>query len=438
MDIVLFNEFDLRIRDHEPLYMAHKNGRKLIHMFIWDCNWDNKTENNIQIMGKFKKKFLKESLINLSTNLSKLGIILNIFFGDTNQILNQLIKKYQVENIYTHYNEFPKNLNIQININKYWNSSMHHIDDLSFSFDKLPSNYNLFKKSINFKIREEFFLEPSNCSIKLDESIKIDDIDIEKCKNTYYGGEDFAWTKLKEYFFNEKKLNNYKSYRNSFINELNLGPWIDFGCISVKSIFFQLKIYEKYYSKNESTYLFWNDLLIKDYYKFKFVKFKEQMFLQNGFTNKRCTYSANLITFKKLCDAQTGIPLIDSIILEMNNTGLISNLSKLLIASFIVNDLNLDWRLGAQYFNKMLLDSNIANNYNLWHYIAGLNSDDDNTKYLNPIKQCKLNDGKCEYIKKWIPNLNKLDVDTISDPKDGILNYHNLLIKINFIEKKNL
>ena len=69
MDIVWFSITDLRVRDHEPLYYSNLTNNDLIHIFIWDCKWDDKTSNEIQIMGKFKKKFLKESLYNLKIEL---------------------------------------------------------------------------------------------------------------------------------------------------------------------------------------------------------------------------------------------------------------------------------------------------------------------------------------------------------------------------------
>ena len=91
MDIVWFKISDLRVRDHEPLYNANQTNKNLIHIFIWDCRWDDKTSNDIQNMGKLKKKFLKESLFSLSKNLKELGIQLNIFFGKPEKILSELI-----------------------------------------------------------------------------------------------------------------------------------------------------------------------------------------------------------------------------------------------------------------------------------------------------------------------------------------------------------
>ncbi len=72
MNLVLFNLTDLRVRDHEPLYYANLTNNEIIHIFIWDCKWDDKTSNEIHIMGNFKKKFLKESLFNLNNNLEKI------------------------------------------------------------------------------------------------------------------------------------------------------------------------------------------------------------------------------------------------------------------------------------------------------------------------------------------------------------------------------
>ena len=57
MDIVWFKISDLRVRDHEPLYNANQTNKNLIHIFIWDCRWDDKTSNDIQNMGKVKKNF---------------------------------------------------------------------------------------------------------------------------------------------------------------------------------------------------------------------------------------------------------------------------------------------------------------------------------------------------------------------------------------------
>ena len=431
MDIVLFNLSDLRVRDHEPLFTANKTENNLIHLFIWDCKWDDKTSNDIQIMGKYKKLFLKECLLNLYKKLNKLNIHLNIYYGDPESILDNLIKKYNIGNIYTykHFNSYSNN-----KINYFNSNTMYHLDDLPFEINEIPESFSEFQKQIKFGVRNEFFTKSNNKSIKLDNSININDIDIPDAELSINGGEDIAWEAVK-LFFNTNLIQDYKTFRNNLLNKYNFNPWIDFGCISPKSIFYQLKMYEKKKGKSESTYLFWSDLLLNDYYKFISIKLNNKLFEKNGISERNLSYSTNKVSFDKWINGQTGIPIIDSLMIQIKNTGIISNKGRYIVSSFLINDLNLDWILGAEYFNKILLNSDIAFNYGIWQYIAGVNIINDNSKYFNPIKQCNVYDKNCKFIKHMIPELCHMSNDTLIDPKDGIENYHNLLVKINYITK---
>ena len=190
MSIVWFKPTDLRVRDHEPLYRANKSNNNIIHLFVWDCRWDDKNDNNILIMGKFRKKFMKECLENLIINLKKKDIDLNIFFGKTEDIIINLIKKYSIKNIYAHQNvseeiEIAEKINktIDFNIQYFWGNTMYHICDLPFTIENLPKLFNDFKKnSFLIKVRNEFFTKSNNKSVKLSESINLNSIDI---PNTY-------------------------------------------------------------------------------------------------------------------------------------------------------------------------------------------------------------------------------------------------------------
>ncbi len=434
MDIVLFKISDLRVRDHEPLYTANKTNNNIIHIFIWDYRWDDKTSNDILIMGKYKKFFLKESLQNLFDNLNKINIHLNIYYGNPDIIIIDLIDKYKIQNIYT-YQDINNPINTTAKIHYFWNNTMYHISDLPFTIDNIPNSFADFKKQIKIRARKEFFTQTNNKSIKLDESIKINDIDIPETELLIKGGEDYGWEYLKT-LFKSNNISNYKQDKNNLISTCDLSPWLDFGCLSAKSIFYQLKMYEKNKQRNDSTYLFWSDMLLRDYYKFKSIKLKNKLFEKNGISNK--TYSNNKVSFDKWINGQTGIPLIDAFMIQIKNTGFISNKGRLIISSFLVNDLNLEWILGAEYFNKMLINSEITYNYSLWYYIAGIWNLSNNSIYFNPIKQCQLYDKNCNFIKKWIPELKEKPNEELIDPKDGISDYYDLLVKINFINKKSL
>ena len=442
MDIVWFKISDLRIRDHEPLFTANQADNSIIHIFIWDCRWDDKTENDILIMGKYKKNFLKESLYNLSENLKKINIHLNLYFGKTEDILINIINKHNVKNIYTHQdNVYDMNKlteNTSVKIESFWNNTMYHINDLPFPIKELPDSFTDFKKNMTFNVKKEFFTKSNNKSIKLDNSIKLNDIDIPEATIIIKGGEDAGWEQLKSFFYKTNNILKYNHERHNLTNTWDLSPWLDFGCLSAKSIFYQIKMYEKSKQKNNSTYLYWLDMLLKDYYKFKSIKIGNDLFKQNGVTNKIYNYSNNKGSLQKWIDGQTGIPLIDAFMNQIKNTGLISNKGRLIVSSFLINDLNLDWTLGAEYFNKMLINSETSYNYGIMQYIAGLGSLTDNHIYFNPIKQAKILDKNCDYIKHWIPELKDISINDLVDPKDGIVNYHDILVKINFINKINI
>ena len=432
MDIVWFKISDLRVRDHEPLYLANQTNRNLIHIFIWDCRWDDKTSNDIQNMGKIKKKFLKESLFNLNKNLKDIGIDLNIFFGKPEKILSNLISKYNISNIYTYQNIDKINMNIDsdimknngINLAYSWGNTLNHVCDLPFTISELPNSFNEFRNKIGRNIRKEFFTTGNGNSIKLENSIDINDIDIPEVETNDVGGEDEIWKKINNDFYKNKVILNYQD--NNFLDNIcHYNPWLTFGCISYKSLFFQLKIFEKRISKNKNTYLYFKNFLLNDYIKFLHIKNNINIH------DIDIKSSKNKMSFKKWIDGNTGIPIIDAIMNEIKLTGKTNNRCKLITASFLTNDLNLDWILGFEYFNKVMIDISTIENLNIWNYIH------KNKIYYNPIKQMQKYDKECSFVKKWIPELNSISINKLHDPKDGIKDYYQPLVKIKFLNSNN-
>jgi deoxyribodipyrimidine photo-lyase len=432
MDIVWFKISDLRVRDHEPLYLANQTNKNLIHIFIWDCRWDDKTSNDIQNMGKLKKKFLKESLFSLNKNLKDLGIDLNIFFGKSEKILSDLISKYNVSSIYTYQNIDKRNMKIDsvimknndINLAYSWGNTLNHICDLPFTISELPNSFNDFKNKIGRSIRKEFFTKGNGKSIKLENSIELNDIDIPEVETINIGGEDEIWEKINNDFYKNKVILNYQD--NNFLDNIcYYNPWLTFGCISYKSLFFQLKIFEKRISKNKNTYFYFKNFLLNDYIKFSHLK--NNINIQDTDIKS----SKNKMSFKKWIDGNTGIPIIDAIMNEIKMTGKTHNRCKLITASFLINDLNLDWILGFEYFNKVLIDISAIENLNIWNYIH------NNKIYYNPIKQIQKYDKECSFVKKWIPDLDSISINKLYDPQDGIKDYYQPLVKINFLNSNN-
>ena len=107
----------------------------------------------------------------------------------------------------------------------------------------------------------------------------------------------------------------------------------------------------------------------------------------------------------------TGYPFVDANMRELKATGFMSNRGRQVVASFLVNDLGLDWRMGAEHFEAFLLDYDPCSNYGNWNYVAGVGTDTTPDRYFSIVRQAQQHDPKCEYILKWIPELKNIPIN---------------------------
>ena len=115
-------------------------------------------------------------------------------------------------------------------------------------------------------------------------------------------------------------------------------------------------------------------------------------------------------------DGRTGVPFIDANMTELALTGYISNRGRQNVASFLVNDLNVNWQMGAEYFESILIDYDTASNWGNWNYIAGVGNDPREDRYFNILSQAKRYDPNGDYVKLWLPELNNLPSTKIHRP----------------------
>jgi deoxyribodipyrimidine photo-lyase len=113
----------------------------------------------------------------------------------------------------------------------------------------------------------------------------------------------------------------------------------------------------------------------------------------------------------------TGYPFVDANMRELAASGYMSNRGRQVVASFLVRDMALDWRLGAMHFESCLLDHDVCSNYGNWQYSAGVGSDPRDDRYFNIIKQTKMYDPSCAFIRLWIPEIAHLPDAYLGDPR---------------------
>jgi deoxyribodipyrimidine photo-lyase len=133
--------------------------------------------------------------------------------------------------------------------------------------------------------------------------------------------------------------------------------------------------------------------------------------------------------FEKWCKGETGFPVVDAGMRELNQTGYMHNRARLIVSSFLVKTLLISWTKGEQYFATKLTDYDPASNNGNWQWTAGSGADSQPYfRIFNPWEQTKNYDPDCEYIKKWIPELKDVPIKDIlnwgeiySEYKDTVL-----------------
>jgi deoxyribodipyrimidine photo-lyase len=179
--------------------------------------------------------------------------------------------------------------------------------------------------------------------------------------------------------------------------------WLALGCLSPRYIYEEVKKYEKQFGANESTYWLIFELLWRDFFRFMFKKYQTKFFLYSGIkTDKVNSKSLNQKLLSQWINGKTASDFINASMLELKQTGFMSNRGRQNVASYFCNELNMDWRLGASYFEEQLIDYDVCSNWGNWAYLAGVGNDPRAHRYFNIEKQAKEYDKNSIFRDLWL------------------------------------
>jgi deoxyribodipyrimidine photo-lyase len=195
-----------------------------------------------------------------------------------------------------------------------------------------------------------------------------------------------------------RTIHNYNAIHNDLsLKTSELSASIKFGCISIR------EAYKALHDKpGIIRQLYWRDFYANIMYEFPHV-------IGHSLKPKydKIHWHHNSKWFDAWCKGETGYPIVDAGMRQMNTTGYMHNRARLIVASFLVKTLLIDWREGEEYFAKTLTDYDPSNNNGNWQWISGGGADSQPYfRVFNPWRQAESYDPKCEYIKKWVPELN--------------------------------
>ena len=235
----------------------------------------------------------------------------------------------------------------------------------------------------------------------------------------FWGGEDSARARIKKWMFDDDNLKDYFEIRNGMLGEkysTKLSPWLANGCLSPRLLYYEGKRYEKERGiANKSTYWIVFELLCRDFFYFVCKRYGSKTFKVGGFkgVNNR-SWSDDSDAIERWRSGRTGVPLVDANMRELAQTGWMSNRGRQNVASYLCHELQIDWRLGAEHFERFLLDHDPSSNYGNWNHAAGLHGGRVNR--FNMVKQSKDYDANGDYIRYWIPELRGVPAPLLFEP----------------------
>ncbi len=415
---------DLRTIDNAVLNEACKNGDKVIGVYCFDPRQFKADMFGFKKTGKFRAKFLIETIQDLKQQLNRLNIGLLVFQDSPENVIPKLCKDYQITDIYIQKEWTQEEVDIEkkvksktngINWHSFYNQFLYQPDDINFEISKTPQVFTVFRKKLEkyIDVQEEVIVAKQPEDNKINNKTTIPtllDLGFEEFKMHPYsafpfkGGETKGLKRLNDYFFNTKKLGFYKKTRNGLVGvdySSKLSPWLANGSISARTIYWNVKKFEKEHFKNQSTYWLIFELIWRDYFKYVSMKHGNQIFKLEGILQKDYEWSTNQTQIERWINGRTPSDFVNANMVELKETGWMSNRGRQNVASYFAKELELDWRIGASYFESLLLDYDVHSNYGNWMYVAGVGNDPRNRKF-NVQLQAERYDTNGKFRNLWL------------------------------------
>lgn len=441
--IVWFRQ-DLRLHDNEALAHALKSGEEVIPVYIFDDRiFQSETRFGFPKTGAFRAQFIIESIIDLRASLRALGSDLYVRVGNTEEEIFKIAQEARTSWVFCNRERTQEEVIVQDALEqKLWSigqeiiysrgKMLYYTQDLPFPITHCPEIFSSFRKEVErivpvrkcLPVPAETF---SPITLDLVEGVipSLTDLGHEEFEQhsdaTHFkGGETEGLKRLQYYLWETDAIKTYKETRDGLLGELystKFSPWLSQGCLSPKMIYQELKKYEAERGNNKSTYWLFFELLWRDFFRLMGKKHGNKIFLQGGIKEQaNPTWKNDRKLLQLWMDGRTGVPFIDANMREFKATGFMSNRGRQNVASFLVKDLNVNWQMGAEYFESMLLDYDSCSNWCNWNYLAGVGNDPREDRYFNILSQARRYDPDGKYVKHWLPELEEVPSDKIHRP----------------------
>ena len=464
---IFWHRRDLRIEDNIGLYEASKNSKNLIGVYILDP----KLLDLNKTTSEAKNWFLGESLLELQKSWESRGSNLLILSGDPIKLISKLAELIKADCIYWNKNiepyEIKRDKKIICQLLKEKRKVFTFLDQLIVNPNNIKTNNNepykvygaFYRKWIN-TINTSILVDKNSIEISstpakiagLDESQKLSirnsdlNYSLNRKSDSVYDllssnkfttnnlcpckpGESASIKQL-NFFIASGYINSYNKGRDipALESTSTLSAALNVGTISCRAVWNGAQsaknIAVNEYQHN-SIDIWIKELAWREFYQNALINFPE---LEKGPYRKKWLnfpWQNRPDWFEAWQNGLTGVPIIDAAMRQLKLSGWMHNRCRMIVASFLVKDLLIDWKWGENFFMKSLVDGDLASNNGGWQWSASSGMDPKPMRIFNPYRQASKFDENAKYIRKWIPELshistpNLLSGEIISSERKG-------------------
>lgn len=438
--ILLWYRRDLRLHDHEALARAIAQSAQIIPLYCFDPREFGQTAFGFPKTGAFRAQFLLEAVADLRAQWQQRGSDLLIRWGKPEVIIPELVKTHKITAVQAAAEVTSEETRVERRLAQalgptplrlFDQTTLVHPADLPWAIADIPDLFTRFRKKVekHWQIRPLHSTPahltplpdglaagalPTWAELNLTPPLRDD-----RGVLPFHGGETAGLERVQHYFWERDRLQRYKETRNGMLGpdySAKFSPWLALGCLSPRYIYAQVRRYEAERVANDSTYWLIFELLWRDYFRFIAQQAGDRLFQPEGLRGMTLPWQQAPAQFQRWCEGQTGYPLVDANMRELTATGFMSNRGRQNVASFLTKNLGIDWRLGAEWFESLLIDYDVCSNYGNWNYTAGVGNDARGFRYFNILKQSQNYDPQGDYVRHWLPELAALPPHLVHQP----------------------
>jgi deoxyribodipyrimidine photo-lyase len=397
---------DLRLKDNAALYHSLKAGLPVLPIFIFDTNILDRLENK----ADRRLQFIHDAIAEMQAALKKKGSSMQVLHGTPEAVFKMLLTRYNIQTVFLNHDYEPyarERDNTVYTLLKERNVGMQHFkDQVIFEKDEVIKDdgtpYTVFtpySKKWKAKVKDFYFKAyPTQKYFK--HFIQLKPLPIPSLKQMGFEETERNFpSKTAE----DALVKHYSETRDfpGIKGTSGLGIHLRFGTISIRALA------TKAASLSGS---FLNELIWRDFYHaiaWHFPHAGRGLAFKPAYD--KIVWRNNEAEFEKWCRGQTGYPIVDAGMRELNETGFMHNRVRMIVAGFLCKHLLVDWRWGEAYFAEKLLDYDLAANNGGWQWAAGSGCDAaPYFRIFNPYLQTKKFDPEFKYIRKWVPEFEEL------------------------------